>query len=156
MPGWYGVASVKWLTDIKVTDRPFLGYFQVDRYHIDGEPLALQRVRSLIIEPRLGEPVHVGDVVIRGVAWSGAAPIARVEVGIDDGPWQLATLVGERRRHSWQWWELPIRCEAAGDITVRARATDLAGRTQPDRPSANALGYANNAVHEVVVSVCEP
>jgi DMSO/TMAO reductase YedYZ molybdopterin-dependent catalytic subunit len=153
VPGWYGVASVKWLTDITVTDRPFAGYFQVDRYHIDGEPLTLQGVRSLVIEPRLGEPVEPGEVVIRGVAWSGAAPIARVEVEIDGGPWQLATLVGERHRHSWRWWELPVRYETAGDIVVRARATDMAGRTQPERPASNPLGYANNAIHEVVVSV---
>ena len=90
------------------------------------------------------------------MAWSGAAPIARVEVGINNGPWQHATLVGERRRHSWQWWELPTRCTTIGDMAVRARATDLAGRTQPDRPSWSPLGYANNAVHEVLISVRAP
>jgi DMSO/TMAO reductase YedYZ molybdopterin-dependent catalytic subunit len=151
--GWYAVASVKWLTEIELIGQPFDGFVQVDRYHIDGEPVSLQRVRSLIIEPAAGETAGPGDITIRGVAWSGAAPIARVEVRIDDAPWQLATLVDDRRRHSWQWWELPARIPGPGTVTIRARATDLAGRTQPDQPQWNALGYANNAVHEVSLAV---
>ena len=153
VPGWYAVASVKWLTAIELIDRPFGGHFQVDRYHIDGEPLTLQRVRSVIIEPEPGRPVQPGDIMIRGVAWSGAAAIARVEVQIGDAPWRSARLVGECRRHAWQWWEHPVRLALAGGVTIRARATDLAGRTQPDRPQWNPLGYANNAVHQVRVSV---
>jgi hypothetical protein len=54
--------------------------------------------------------------------------------------------VTERKRHSWQWWELLTRIEQPGTIMVRARATDLAGRTQPDSPEWNRLGYGNNAV----------
>jgi glyoxylase-like metal-dependent hydrolase (beta-lactamase superfamily II) len=72
---------------------------------------------------------------------------------VADGPWRLARLVGDRRRHAWQWWEHPARLTRAGDVTIRARATDLAGRTQPDRPQWNPLGYANNAVHQVRLAV---
>jgi DMSO/TMAO reductase YedYZ molybdopterin-dependent catalytic subunit len=153
VPGWYAVASVKWLTEIELIDRPFTGYFQVDRYHIGGEPLSLQRVRSVIIEPAPGQPAEPRNLVIRGVAWSGTAPIARVEVRINDGPWQLARLVGDRRRHAWQWWEHPARHTRAGAVRIRARATDLAGQTQPDVPEWNSLGYANNAVHQVRLTV---
>jgi DMSO/TMAO reductase YedYZ molybdopterin-dependent catalytic subunit len=153
MPGWYAVASVKWLTGIRLAGRPFDGHFQVNRYHIDGEPLSLQRVRSLIVEPVPGGTLAPGKVVIRGVAWSGATPIARVEVRIGDAPWQSATLVGERHRYGWQWWELPARLARPGRITIRARATDLAGRTQPDQPQWNPLGYANNAIHQVRLAV---
>jgi hypothetical protein len=85
-------------------------------------------------------------VAIRGVAWSGAAPIARVEVSIGDGTWQEARLVGERRRHSWQWWELIVHIETPGLVTLRARAVDLAGRTQPEQAEWNRLGYGNNAI----------
>jgi DMSO/TMAO reductase YedYZ molybdopterin-dependent catalytic subunit len=153
VPGWYAVASVKWLTRIELIDRPFDGHFQVDRYHIDGEPVSLQRVRSLIVEPSPGGTVEPGDIVIRGVTWSGAAPIAKVEVRIDDASWQPAILVGEHRRHSWQWWELPARLVRSGDITIRARATDMAGQTQPGQAQWNPLGYANNAIHEVRLAV---
>ena len=48
-------------------------------------------------------------MAIRGVAWSGAAPIARVDVSIDGGPWLETRLVGERKRNSWQWWEFFMR-----------------------------------------------
>ena len=153
VPGWYAVASVKWLTRIELTDRPFRGHFQADRYHIGGRPLSLQQVRSLITEPAPGWAIEPGSIVIRGLAWSGAAPIARVEVRIGDDPWQPALLAGERHRHSWQRWELPARLTRPGAVTIQARATDLAGRTQPDRPEWNPLGYANNAIHQVHLAI---
>src|SRR5260370_16851593 len=106
MAGWYAVASVKWLTGIELIGQPFDGHFQANRYHIDGEPLSLQRVRSLIIEPAPGAILAPGEIVIRGGAWSGAAPIARVEVRIDDDPWQPPTLAAEPRRHASQWCHL--------------------------------------------------
>lgn len=148
VPGWYAVASVKWLTSIEVTSRPFDGYFQADRYHIDGTPVTLQRIRSVIVSP--SGNVQAGPVIIRGVAWSGAAPIARVEVRVGAGPWRTATLAGEPRRHRWLWWHLPARLDA-GPVILRARATDLAGNTQPERPPWNALGYGNNAIQQVTV-----
>ena len=144
VPSWYGVASVKWLTEIDVIDAPFEGYFQTDRYVYDyeddgravREPVRHQRVRSVIVTPSDGQEVDAGDVVVRGLAWSGAAPIASVDVAVADGPWQPATLIGERRMHSWQWWELRTQVDGHESTTIRVRATDLAGRTQPERTSA--------------------
>jgi len=161
VPSWYAVASVKWLTEIEVIDRAFEGAFQTDRYYFEREehgqttrePVSLQRVRALITEPRTDEEVPRGDLAIRGVAWSGAAPIARVEVSVGGGVWQEARLIGERRRHSWQWWELLTRVEQPGRLGLRARATDLAGRTQPERPEWNRLGYGNNAIQESLIEV---
>jgi len=161
VPGWYAVASVKWLTEIEVIGHAFSGPFQTDSYFYEWqregrvvrEPVTLQRVRALITEPSAGEEVDRGDVAIRGVAWSGAAAIARVEVSVGGGSWQEARLVGERRRHSWQWWELIRRIEQPGATVVRARATDLAGRTQPESPEWNRLGYGNNSIPEVPVHV---
>lgn len=155
VPGWYAVASVKWLTEIQLTGEPFRGHFQADRYHIGGQALSRLRVRSLIVEPTPGTAIEPGDIVIRGLAWSGSAPIARVEVRAGDAPWQSATLAGDRHRHSWQRWELPVRLTRPGHVTIRSRSTDLAGRTQPDRPQWNPLGYANNAVHEMRLAVTE-
>jgi len=161
VPGWYAVTSVKWLTEIEVIGHAFNGRFQTESYfyewqregQIVREPVTLQRVRGLITEPAAGAAVDRGDVAIRGVAWSGTAAIARVEVSVGDGAWQQARLVGERKQHSWQWWELITRIEQPGTTRVRARATDLAGRTQPDSPEWNRLGYGNNSVQELLVQV---
>jgi DMSO/TMAO reductase YedYZ molybdopterin-dependent catalytic subunit/rhodanese-related sulfurtransferase/glyoxylase-like metal-dependent hydrolase (beta-lactamase superfamily II) len=161
VPGWYAVASVKWLTEIQAIGQPFEAFYQTDRYvyerQRDGgvvrEPVRLQRVRALITEPTDGASVSSGELVVRGVAWSGAAPIDRVDVSIGGSPWQAARMIGERRRHSWQWWELLTRCETPGASTVRARATDLAGRTQPERPEWNRLGYGGNAIQTVAIAV---
>ena len=117
------------------------------------EPVRLQRVRALIAEPTDGASVPAGEFVVRGVAWSGAAPIDRVDVSISEGPWQRARLIGERRRHSWQWWELLTRCDVRGPRTVRARATDQAGRTQPEQPEWNRLGYGGNAIQTISIVV---
>jgi DMSO/TMAO reductase YedYZ molybdopterin-dependent catalytic subunit len=161
VPRWYAVASVKWVTEIELIDRPFVGHYQGDKYRYEwerdgrmvSEPVTLQRVRSLITEPTPQTDVRPGELAIRGVAWSGAAPIARVEVSVNGGDWQEARLVSERHRYSWQWWELMTRAEKPGELTLRARATDLAGRLQPERAEWNRLGYGNNAIHEVPIRV---
>jgi anti-anti-sigma factor len=161
VPGWYAVASVKWLTEIEVISGLFSGHYQTETYFFEWqrgeqvvrEPVSLQRVRSLITEPEPDTEVEQGELPIRGVAWSGAAPIARVEVRIGDGPWHDARLVGGRKRHSWQGWELIARLEQAGSTVISARATDMASRTQPDSPEWNRLGYGNNAIQKVRVDV---
>ena len=158
VPGWYGVASVKWLTTIELADHSFDGHFQATKYWYettegDREPVTLQRVRALITEPADGETLPAGERTIRGVAWSGAAPIARVEISIDDGPWQDARLIGERQPHRWQWWELRSLLEHPGLHIIRARASDVAGRTQPATPQWNRQGYGNNEIQRVLVNV---
>lgn len=157
VPGWYGVASVKWLTTIEVSDVAFSGYFQAERYFYEWEragrvvrePVNRLRVRSLITEPSPEQELTAGNVVIRGLAWSGVAPIARVEVSIGSGSWQEAHLVGTPSRESWQEWEFRAQMDRPGEATVRARATDRAGRTQPQQPEWNRLGYGSNAIQEV-------
>jgi anti-anti-sigma factor len=161
VPGWYAVASVKWLTEIDVVGEPFSGHYQTETYFYEWqregklirEPLSLQRVRSLITEPEPDTEVEKGELPIRGVAWSGAAPIAQVEVRIEDFPWQQARLVGECKQHSWQGWELIARIDRPGPIVIAARATDMASRTQPDSPEWNRLGYGNNAIQKLRVNV---
>ena len=127
VPGWYGVASVKWLSEIDAVERPFDGFFQVDRYRYEWtrngqqvtEPVTLQRVRALITEPTHEQELESSDLTIRGVAWSGAAPIARVDVSVDNGPWHQARLLGTRQRHSWQWWELIVVLERSPALGSR-------------------------------------
>jgi DMSO/TMAO reductase YedYZ molybdopterin-dependent catalytic subunit/rhodanese-related sulfurtransferase/glyoxylase-like metal-dependent hydrolase (beta-lactamase superfamily II) len=161
VPGWYAVASVKWLTEIELTNASLEAFFQTERYYFESqrdgttvrEPVRLQRVRSVITSPTAESDIDAGPLTIRGVAWSGAAPIAAVEVSVGEGPWQPAQLIGERRRHSWQWWELLTHVDGRGTTTLRSRATDLAGRVQPDEPNWNRFGYGGNAIHTMTVSV---
>ena len=161
VPGWYAVASVKWLTEIDATSQPFTGHYQTGTYFFEWqrngqlvkEPVSLQRVRSLITEPEPDSEVEQGELPIRGVAWSGAVPIARVEVRIGNDPWQEARLLGERKRYSWQGWELIARLEHRGSTVISARATDIASRTQPDSLEWNRLGYGNNTIQRVRVNV---
>jgi len=160
VPNWYSVASVKWLTEIELISRPFTAYYQTEKYWYecerDGrlvrEPVTLQRVRALITEPASNQEVRRGELTIRGVAWSGAAPIARVEVSVGEGDWQEARLEGESQRGTWRRWELITRLDQSGASDMRARATDQAGNTQPERAEWNNLGYGNNSIQRV--SIC--
>jgi DMSO/TMAO reductase YedYZ molybdopterin-dependent catalytic subunit len=152
VPGWYGMASVKWLSAIDVTDRPFAGFFQVDRYVVENEPLSQMRVRALITEPADGATVPRGDLLIRGLAWSGRASVTRVDVAIGD-KWTEARLPDDPIRHAWRRWELTTRVDDVGAVVLRARATDASGDTQPERPVWNRLGYRNNVVQAVRVDV---
>jgi DMSO/TMAO reductase YedYZ molybdopterin-dependent catalytic subunit len=158
VPGWYAVASVKWLTDIEALARPFDGHFQTDRYVYRGgaeragdQPVTLMRVRALITSHEDGATVPAGTVRIAGVAWSGAGGIRRVEVGVEavggGGSWheaELAATAGAAAGAATRWacgLTLP-----PGSYLVRARATDETGATQPDDPAWNELGYGNNVV----------
>jgi hypothetical protein len=76
-----------------------------------------------------------------------------VEVSLGGGSWQEARLVSERKRYSWQWWELITRVNELGILSLRARATDLAGRSQPEVAEWNHLGYGNNAIQQVEVRI---
>ncbi len=159
VPGKYAVAAVKWLTHITVTGKPFDGFFQAEHYVFEWrhggavvrEPVADPRVRALITAPASGDQLPDRAFTVRGVAWSGASPVTRVAVSMAGGQWQPARLVGNPDRHSWQRWELPVRPGGPGELKIRARATDGAGRTQPAQPEWNRLGYGGNFVHEITV-----
>src|SRR5439155_6852554 len=94
VPGWYGMASVKWLTRILVTARPFQGYFQTFDYtrweRGDGlpslVPLGEMPVKAAIARPAAGERIPAGGTCrIEGAAWAGPAAVAEVEVSMDGG-----------------------------------------------------------------------
>lgn len=158
VPGWFAMASVKWLAEIELADHEFEGHFQTETYvyeYPDGarEPVRRQNVRSLITEPIAGEHRDPGPLTIRGVAWSGEAPVRKVEISLGRGPWTPASLVGDRTHHAWRWWELITPLEQTGATSIRARATDEAGRTQPEHAAWNRMGYGNNEIHDVTVHI---
>jgi hypothetical protein len=146
VPGWYGMASVKWLAQIQVLDRPFAGFFQKDRYVIDGRPLRGIEPRAVITSPAEGADVSRGQVDVRGYAWSGHAPLARIDLMKSDGT-PLGSMTVPPDAPVFAWHEFGFRLSLGpGEHILIARATDRNGNTQPLSPRWNALGYANNAV----------
>jgi DMSO/TMAO reductase YedYZ molybdopterin-dependent catalytic subunit len=165
VPGWYGMASVKWLTRIRVLDAPFQGYQNrvAYRWRTDeddpGVPLERIQVRSLMVPP--GTPsfmprsrtVGAGPVTLEGRAWSGEGDVLRVEVSVDDGAtWADAALGPMPEPAAWRAWTFAWDA-APGDHVLRCRATDATGTIHPAEPAWNVGGYANHAVQRIVVRV---
>ena len=162
VPRWYGVASVKWLAQVRVLAEPFRGHFQHEKYIYlgeagtpDGTPVARMRVRSLIAHPSAGDELTAGvPMEIRGCAWSGEAPVERVEVSADGGrTWAAAQLGAAPSPYAAALWRLLWIPPPAGAAELIARATDAAGNTQPMECVWNELGYGNNAVQRVPVTI---
>jgi DMSO/TMAO reductase YedYZ molybdopterin-dependent catalytic subunit len=164
VPGWYGMASVKWLARIEILEKPFDGYQQVVGYRYkkgsgdEGTPVRHMKVKSLIAPP--GVPdwytrrrlVEQGTLEVQGRAWSGAgAAIARVELAVD-GAWREAELEPQSAKFAWQRWRATWQA-TPGEHELACRATDAQGAVQPLEPDWNLGGMGNNAVQRVPVTV---
>ena len=163
VPGWYGMTSVKWLSRIDAVRQPFDGYHQATAYRLQqheddpGERVTRIHPRALMIPP--GFPdfpnrdrfVDHGAVTLQGRAWSGRAPIASVEVGID-GDWSDAELADPIGDHAWRAWRFPWEA-TPGEHTLSCRATDAGGEGQPLEQPWNLQGLQNNLVQEIAVTV---
>lgn len=150
VPGWYGMASVKWVARVSALTKPFAGWFQHDRYVYDDglevRPVDVVRVKSMIVAPEANAAVRRGRLAVAGWAWSGAGPIAAVEISLDGGAWLPARLDATLAPHAWRRFTVELEVTAPGRHTLRTRARDAAGRVQPDQPPWNRHGYGNNAV----------
>ena len=168
VPGWVGAASCKWITEIKVLDKPFEGNFMNPGYRLpdhplqpgeaikleDSHPVTALTVKSLIAHPSNGAKLRGRNIGLRGVAWAGEADVVKVEISTDAGKsWQVAQLSGEKARYAWQLWTHPWKPSKAGEYTILSRATDSQGRTQPASLSWNPGGYLNNQYDQVKVYV---
>jgi sulfite oxidase len=144
VPGWYGMASVKWLARIEAVETPFEGRYQIGKYiYAPGDPVTRMRPKAMFSE--VPQIVRAGSpMVIAGMAWSGAG-IAKVEVAIDS-QWQEARLVGPALPHAWRRFEVRWTPAAAGTYRLRCRAFDAGGGGQPEEPVWNALGYGANGI----------
>jgi DMSO/TMAO reductase YedYZ molybdopterin-dependent catalytic subunit len=164
VPGWYGMASVKWLSRIEALDRAYDGFQQAIGYHYrskpDGPrtPITHMRVKSLLIPPGIPDwytrqrLVDAGPVTLTGRAWSGGGvPIVRVDVGID-GKWMPAELDAPPGKFAWRGWRCLWHAEP-GEHELACRATDASGETQPLETRWDAGGFGNNAVHRLNVTV---
>jgi DMSO/TMAO reductase YedYZ molybdopterin-dependent catalytic subunit len=166
VPGWYGMTNVKWLRRITAVDEPFTGYQQARGYHLRqdederGVPLTRMFPRSLLVPPgipdfmtrrRFASP---GPVRVTGRAWSGWAPVERVEFTGDGGAtWRPADLEPPVSPWAWRGWSVTWHPRRPGLHVLSSRARDGAGNEQPLEPRWNLGGYANNEVQRVEVEV---
>ena len=169
VPGWYGMTQVKWLRSITVTDRAFGGYQQATAYHYrlgdddSGVPVRRMLPRALMVPP--GIPDFMSRVrflapsrqVLTGRAWSGCAPVTKVEVSTDGGrSWAAGELGDPVSPFAWRAWTYEWDATRAGDYELSVRASDGAGNVQPTEQSWSREGVQNNAVQLVRVVVTEP
>jgi len=169
IPGWYGMAQVKWLERITVLGEAFDGFQNSVAYRVkaeaeeSGEPVTRIRPRALMIPP--GHPdfmsrarfVTTGTHDLVGRAWSGLAPVTRVEVSADAGvTWQDAKLDPPLGEWAWCRWSAQWTFIEPGRYELLARATDASGAVQPVDQPWNLQGMANNMTQRVTVIVSSP
>ncbi len=160
VPGWYGMANVKWVARLVASSTPFTGYFQTRRYVYEEpqgvSPVTRMRIKSMIVSPLDGATLAADPCEVQGWAWSGTGPIARVQIAVGGGDhWQDATLGAPAGPHAWTPWRFAWSPTESGRIILRSRATDASGAVQPDVIAWNVLGYGNNAVRAITVQVRE-
>jgi len=159
VPHWYAVASVKWLQRIDVLTEPYAGEFQTGHYMYEWpdrerEAVSLMRVRARITSPAASSMIDRGTHTVRGKAWSGTGPVTQVDVSLTgEGDWHPARVQPPSGPYQWQDWSFEWAADEVGRHTLRARATDAAGHTQPEVPPWNRLGYGNNAVEVIYIDV---
>ena len=141
VPGWFGIAWVKWLNRIEVMDRRYMSKYMAREYvTIRGEE---KDERTIWRETSVG-PIDVKSIVARvtrrpegnlrvsGAAWTDGTPLKKVELKIDDGRWITAQLDHQRQaKYAWTFWSCAWPNPAPGDHTLVSRAVDAEGRVQP-------------------------
>jgi sulfane dehydrogenase subunit SoxC len=168
IPGWYGMAQVKWLHRITAQITPFDGYQNSVAYRLKessdepGVPVTRIQPRALMIPP--GYPdfmsrnrfVAPGQHELSGRAWSGLAPVTRVEVSVNGGhSWSDADVEPPLGPWAWSRWRTQWTVETAGRYELLVRATDATGTVQPVDQPWNTQGMANNMTQQVTVFVSE-
>ncbi|WP_327678699.1 sulfite oxidase [Streptomyces sp. NBC_00467] len=162
VPSWIGIASIKWLGDIEVSDIPLASPWNTDFYRLFGPahppggsaPLTRQTIKSAIELP-FGATLEAGRTHrLTGRAWAAAAPVREVEISTDGGShWRRTRLRDTPRRNGWVRWTADWRPRRTGPAELLARTTDRSGNTQPARSLHNTQGYLFDAVvrHPVTV-----
>jgi len=163
-PGWIGVANIKWVGRIEVSDQALYSTWNTDSYVMagpgfapsppsKGPVLSTQNLKSALELPWGGD-IAAGRRLVRGRSWSPLAWIAKVEYSLDHGAtWQVARLRGPNIPAAWVRWDFDWDARP-GKAGIRVRATDDTGNTQPDKVDFNEQGYLFNAVveHPLVVA----
>jgi DMSO/TMAO reductase YedYZ molybdopterin-dependent catalytic subunit len=164
VPGWYAVASVKWLQRVIITDRPFAGYYQTIDYAYwrrmgeIGEltPISEMQIKAEIARPAQDETVSANsNVRVCGAAWTSDGEITKVEVSADGGEtWSDASLRGPSKPNAWRLWDFDWRTPSkAGQVNLLARATESRGRSQPMQRDRDRGTYMINHLLPITVQV---
>ncbi|MFE9687877.1 molybdopterin-dependent oxidoreductase [Streptomyces sp. NPDC006285] len=149
VPGLYGyVSACKWIEDIELTTFDAYDAYWVKRKWARRAPIKTQ---SRIDTPKPFARPAAGTVMVAGVAWAQHRGIDKVEIRIDDGPWQQADLAAEDTRDTWRQWSFPWKATKGGH-TLTVRATDRTGRTQTERRTRTIPDGASGW-HSVVVTI---
>jgi DMSO/TMAO reductase YedYZ molybdopterin-dependent catalytic subunit len=162
VPGYYGMASVKWLTRIQVVRELFRGYWQTSDYaywaSMEGKPvrrpLAEMKLKSEIARPRVYETLPPNRIyTISGAAWTGETDVTEIEVSTDGGrTWAEAEFLDPVQRHAWRRWTFGwLTPKEPGQYTLLARAKDARGFLQPDAHDENYGVYVIN--HSLPIEV---
>ncbi len=145
VPGWYGIANVKWLRRIEVRDTRYVGRFMGRDYvTVRGErrggevvfvetSVTQMNLKSIVARVTCGETKD-GLVPVKayGAVWNDGTDIDRVEVQVDDGTWRRATLDKQpRSKYCWTFFFIDLGNMKPGKHTVVSRAVDVKGRIQP-------------------------
>jgi DMSO/TMAO reductase YedYZ molybdopterin-dependent catalytic subunit len=158
VPGWYGVANVKWLDRIELSPRRFLGRFMGRDYvtiagrqvgdRVEYTETSVTRILVKSMVARVTRPAGPGaaPMTVTGVAFTDGTPLDKVEVQVDGGPWRAARLEAQRNPYAWTFWSLDVDALSPGSHTVASRATDRRGRTQPVDLSLKKSNWENNAI----------
>jgi len=163
VPGWIGIANIKWVGRIEVSEKPLFSSWNTDTYVLIGpdykpEPpakgpvLSTQDLKSALELPWGGE-VSAERRLVRGRAWSPFGKIAKVEYSLSQGKsWQTGRLREPNIAAAWVRWDFEWQPKP-GKHTIRVRATDEKGNTQPDEVPFNQQGYLYNAVVDHPITV---
>ena len=161
VPGWYGIAQVKWLERIELgVDRLMTRFMAKDYVTLMGREengrtewletsVTHQRVKSVIARVTRAED----QFTIFGAAWSDGTPLDRVEVRVDDGAWRAATMDRPDDPHTWTFFTFEAEGLTPGEHTLVSRATDVDGRTQPVDLSMKLTRWENNELFERTIQV---
>jgi sulfite oxidase len=168
VPGWVADDWMKWLTAIEVSAEEPKGFFYETAYRFpihpgapgtavpadQTAPMTRLNVKSIIGSLEEGRVLRPGVHPIVGVAFSGEAGIAGVELSFDGGEtWRPATLEGPETRYGFRVFRHAWKVERPGAYVVASRATDTTGAKQPDQGVWNPSGYLYNAIDRVGVEV---
>ncbi|MFH8463022.1 sulfite oxidase [Streptomyces sp. NPDC017991] len=149
VPGLFGyVSACKWIKDIELTSFDDYDAYWVKR---DWARQAPVKTQSRIDTPKPFARPEAGSVMVAGVAWAQHRGIDKVEVRVDDGPWQEARLAAEDSRDTWRQWSYDWRA-AKGGHTLTVRATDRTGAVQTEKRTGTVPDGASGR-HSVVVTV---